>query len=47
MIELQASATRNTRLLDLTIDGNNVVGAAIAARQPEGLQIQRVIASGF
>lgn len=47
VIELQASSTKNTKLLDLTINGNSVVGTAIAARQPEGLQIQRVVASGF
>lgn len=47
VIELQATVTRNTTLLDLRINGNGVVGTAIAARQPEGLRISRVVASGF
>lgn len=38
---------RNVRLLDITIAGNHKVGAGIIARQPEGLQIRRVVARGF
>lgn len=32
---------------DITITGNRKVGAGITARQPEGLQIRRVVARGF
>lgn len=38
---------RNVQLLDITITGNRKVGAGITARQPEGLQIRRVVARGF
>lgn len=38
---------RDTVLADITIDGHNLVGTGIAARQPEGLVIQRVVASNF
>lgn len=46
VIEIWGGA-RSVQLLDLTISGSKVVGTAIAARQPEGLQIKRVVASGF
>lgn len=40
-------AARNVQLLDLTITANRLVGNGIAGRQVEGLQIRRVVASGF
>ena len=38
---------QGTRVLDTTFNGNNVIGNAILARQPEGLVIQRVWARNF
>lgn len=46
VIEVWGNA-RNVQLLDLNLAGNKVVGNGISARQPEGLQIKRVIAAGF
>jgi len=44
-IEIWGNAGK-TSVLDVTIQGNNVVGTAIAARVPNGLKIARVIANG-
>jgi hypothetical protein len=37
----------NTRILDVALEGNKLVGAGIKARQVEGLVIQRVVARDF
>lgn len=36
-----------SRLLDLTFEGHGVLAAAVVARQPEGLVVQRVVARDF
>lgn len=37
----------NTRIQDVTLEGNGVIGAGILARQVEGLVVQRVVARHF
>jgi hypothetical protein len=36
-----------TRVLDVTIDGHNVVQKGILAKQPEGVEVSRVVARNF
>jgi hypothetical protein len=38
---------RNTRILDVTLEGHGVIDAGILARQVEGLVVQRVVARHF
>jgi hypothetical protein len=45
-IEVWGTAS-GTVLADIVIDGHGVLGTGIAARQPEGLAIQRVMATNF
>jgi hypothetical protein len=38
---------KNTRIVDVTLEGHGVVGAGIKARQAEGLTVRRVVARHF
>ena len=47
VIHVWGPGGRGTRILDTTFNGNNIVGSAILARQPEGLVVQRVRVRNF
>jgi len=47
IIHVWGSGGHGTRILDTTFNGNNIVGTAILARQPEGLVVQRVRVRNF